>query len=70
MAEENASANRSVENKQGHDNSSVVKVHLNSCDKTSSNGSTVNSQTSNSDSTSDGMVNLQPSTNDHASEDG
>lgn len=48
----------------------MVNVHLNGCDETSSNGSTVNSQTSNSDSTSDGMVNLQPSTNDHASGDG
>ena len=43
---------------------------LNGCDETSSNGSTVNTQTSNSDGTSDGMVNLQPSTNDHASGDG
>ena len=70
MAEENASANHSVEKKQGREDSSVVNVHLNGCDEISSSGSTVNSQTSNSDSTSDGMVNLQPSTNDHASGDG
>ena len=38
----------------------MVNVHLNDCDKTSSNGFTVNIQTSNSDSTSDGMVNLSP----------
>ena len=70
VAEENASANHSVEKKQGREDSSVVNVHLNGCDEISSSGSTVNSQTSNSDSTSDGMVNLQPSTNDHASGDG
>ena len=69
VVEENASANHSVESKQGCEDSSVVNVHLNGCDETSSNGSTVNSQTSKSDGTSDGMVNLQPSTNDHASGD-
>ena len=60
VAEENASANCSVESKHRREDSSVVNVHLNGCDKTSSNGSTVNRQTSNSDRPSDGMVNLQP----------